>query len=101
MNARYRYKRCSPYNQKRKKHKDNETKGVQQTYTFNEKIYIKNICNYEKAISGKKQKKYDDDTSTFDYKIDQPDFDKNFDGFDHYELSEFNYKTYENSGKKN
>jgi hypothetical protein len=70
-----------------------------QNHTFNEKIYIKNINNYELAISGKKKKKYNDDANTFDYQIEQPVLTKNVHDSKKHEFSDFNFKLYNNPSK--
>jgi hypothetical protein len=68
-------------------------------HTFNEKIYIKNINNYELAISGKKKNKYNDDANTFDYQIEQPVLTKKIHDTKKYESSDFNFKLYDNPSK--
>jgi hypothetical protein len=68
-------------------------------HTFNEKIYIKNINNYELALSGKKQKKYNDDANTFDYQIEQPVLTKKIHYSKNHEASDFNVKVYNNPSK--
>jgi hypothetical protein len=68
-------------------------------HTLNEKIYIKNINNYELAISGKNKNKYNDDANTFDYQIEHPVLTKNIHESKNHESSDFNFKLYNNQSK--
>lgn len=78
MNATYVFKRTEPYRKARRKEvKSYQATQVQPTYSFNEKILIKNLTKYERAISGEhqKQNRRIDEINTFDYQIEEPIID--------------------------
>jgi hypothetical protein len=80
MNATYEFKRTRPYRKARRKEvKSFEATKVEPNYSFNEKILIKNLTKYERAISGEhqKQNRLIDELNTFDYQIENPIMEDN------------------------
>lgn len=108
MNAIYVFKRSKQLRRKNKGSECFDVKAVQPSYTFNEKILLKNYNNYEKAISGDNEairinNEYIEEMNTFEYKMNQNDLDQHKQSHtfysENYDTSTAKYRPFDITGK--
>ena len=108
MNATYVFKRSKDLRRKKKGSESFDVKAVQPSYTFNEKILLKNYNNYEKAISGDNDairinNEYMKEMNTYELRMNQDDLAKHDQSHtfysEKYDVSTANYKPFDIAGK--
>lgn len=104
INSTYVFKRTRKKIRVSKSPEDLESRQIEPSYTFNEKILMKNMNKYEKAILGlqnpSNKNEYSDNQHTFDYKLGEEQLiKKQTDSFYREDYDKSSYHLHQESGK--